>query len=76
MAGRVLVSVADGHAIDDVAAACSAAGLQVEKVLRGVGVVVGTCDDEHRDGLSAVTGVGAVEPDREVRLDPPDSGVQ
>lgn len=76
MAGRVLVSVADGYGVDDVAAACASAGLQVEKVLRGVGVVVGTCDDEHRSALSALAGVGSVEPDREVRLDPPDSDVQ
>ncbi|ALE78374.1 hypothetical protein [Pseudonocardia alni] len=65
--GRLLVSVADGHVADDVARACAAAGLQVEKVLTGVGVVVGTCDDP--DALRGVTGVAAVEPDREVHLD-------
>ncbi|ANY08485.1 hypothetical protein [Pseudonocardia sp. HH130630-07] len=76
MSGRVLVSVTDGHAIDDVAAACAAAGLQVEKVLRGVGVVVGTCDDAQRAGLAGIAGVGSVEPDREIRLPPPGSDVQ
>ena len=75
-AQRWLVSVADGHGIDDVVAALETTGLQVEKVLRGVGVVVGTCDEGHRSALSGVTGVGSVEPDREIRLAPPDSDVQ
>ena len=75
-ADRLLVSVADGHRIEDVVAALEAAGLQVEKVLRGVGVVVGTCDDEYRSALSGVPGVGSVEADREIRLPPPDSDVQ
>ncbi|MEJ8280851.1 hypothetical protein [Pseudonocardia spirodelae] len=65
--GRLLVSVADGHTADDVARACAAAGLAVEKVLSGIGVVVGTCADP--EALRGVTGVAAVEPDREVRLD-------
>ncbi|MEQ3553797.1 hypothetical protein WIS52_25260 [Pseudonocardia nematodicida] len=73
---RVLVSVADGHEIDDVVAACTSAGMRVEKVLRAVGVVVGTCDGDRTTALSEVTGVGSVEPDREVRLPPPDSDVQ
>ncbi|SFN34201.1 hypothetical protein SAMN05216207_101313 [Pseudonocardia ammonioxydans] len=73
---RLLVSVADGHGIDDVATALDAAGLQVEKVLRGVGVIVGSCDESRRAALAEVAGVGAVEPDREVRLPPPGSDVQ
>ena len=66
---RVLVSVAPGHEPDDVAAACAAAGLQVEKVLHAVGVVVGTCDDEHPPDLAGLPGVGGVDPDGEVHLD-------
>ena len=73
---RLLVSVADGHGIDDVATALDAAGLRVEKVLRGVGVIVGSCDESRRAALAEVAGVGAVEPDREVRLPPPGSDVQ
>lgn len=73
---RLLVSVADGHGIDDVVNGLQTAGLQVEKVLRAVGVVVGTCDDDQRRALTEVTGVGSVEPDREIRLAPPDSDVQ
>ncbi|MBC3191135.1 hypothetical protein H7X46_08675 [Pseudonocardia sp. C8] len=75
-AQRWLVSVAEGHGIDDVVAGLEGAGLQVEKVLRGVGVVVGTCDEDRRSALAGVAGVGAVEPDREIRLAPPDSDVQ
>lgn len=73
---RLLVSVADGHGIDDVATALGAAGLRVEKVLRGVGVIVGSCDESRRAALAEVTGVDAVEPDRQVRLPPPGSDIR
>lgn len=66
---RVLVSVAQGYLAADVAAACAAAGLRVEKVLPAVGVVVGTCDDEHPPDLAGLPGVGSVEPDGDVHLD-------
>lgn len=71
---RFLVTVADGHTdrIDDLVARLESAGLSVEKVLRAVGVVVGTCEPGRAGSLSALEGVGGVEPDREVRLDPPD----
>lgn len=65
---RVLVLVTRGHPVDDVARACAAAGLQVEKVLHAVGVVVGTYDDDPPD-LAGLPGVGSVEPDGEVHLD-------
>lgn len=71
---RVLVTVAEGHEdrIDDVAAALEAAGLSVERVLRAVGVIVGSGEAGLRATLAGLDGVGAVEPDRQVRLDPPD----
>ncbi|BBG00988.1 hypothetical protein PSA01_61580 [Pseudonocardia saturnea] len=58
-----------GYSADEVAATCTAAGLRVEKVLHAVGVVIGTCDDEHPPDLAGLPGVGSVEPDGEVHLD-------
>ncbi|MFP5071136.1 hypothetical protein ACLFMI_15915 [Pseudonocardia nantongensis] len=71
---RLLVTVADGHGdrIDDLVASLESAGLSVERVLRAVGVIVGTCEPDRRSTLAGLDGVGAVEPDRELRLGPPD----
>ncbi|MDP9436932.1 MAG: hypothetical protein M3P93_17815 [Actinomycetota bacterium] len=45
----------------------TAAGMQVERVMRRLGVVSGTVPREQLAGLGRIEGVTAVERDREVR---------
>ncbi|MET0190870.1 MAG: hypothetical protein ABW212_17850 [Pseudonocardia sediminis] len=78
MSEKVTISVADGHVdrIDEVVARLEAAGVQVEKVLRAVGVITGSCEESGMQALGVLDGVGSVEKDRTVQLPPPDSDVQ
>ncbi|QQQ78134.1 hypothetical protein IOD16_06570 [Saccharothrix sp. 6-C] len=70
---KVVVSVADGSAADlpAVVSALRDAGMVVEQVLEGLGVVTGSVAPGVGDLLGAVPGVAHVEVDRTVRL-PPD----
>ncbi len=69
---RWIITVASGHAIEDVARALSQAGLQVEHVLEEVGSVVGLADAKSVGRLRAIAGVEALEPDTPVDIGPPD----
>jgi hypothetical protein len=75
---QIVVSVDDEYLgqIDEVVARLQAAGMQVEQVLRPVGVITGSVDHPCRPLLDAVTGVAAVEPQRAFRLPPPDADIQ
>jgi hypothetical protein len=73
---KVLVTASGDHPIADVVARLEATGVQVEKVLEAVGVIVGSCDEGGMHALSEIEGVSAVERDREIRLPPPDADVQ
>ncbi|MDN5914458.1 MAG: hypothetical protein L0I76_05015 [Pseudonocardia sp.] len=78
MSEKVTISVADGYVdrIDEVVARLEEAGVRVEKVLRGVGVIIGSVEEAGMRALGALEGVGSVEKDRTVQLPPPDSDVQ
>ena len=77
MPERVTITLAAGDGpVADVVARLEAAGVHVEKVLEAVGVVIGTVEEGGVRARAEIQGVGAVEPDREVRLPPPDSDVQ
>ena len=78
MPEKVTISVADDaiDRIDEVVAALEGGGLQVEQVLRPIGVITGSVDTRHVRALGSVAGVAAVEPQRTVQLPPPDSDVQ
>ncbi len=78
MPEKITVSVDDDHVaqIDEVVCRLQAAGMQVEEVLRPVGVIIGSVDETHRTLLATVTGVAAVEPQQTFRLPPPDAGLQ
>ncbi len=78
MTQKVVISVADGHLdrIDEVVARLREAGVQVEKVLRTVGVITGSVGETGVHSLGVLDGVGSVEQDRTVRLPPPDADVQ
>ncbi|TCK25608.1 hypothetical protein [Pseudonocardia endophytica] len=73
---KVLVTASGGTPVADVVARLEAAGVQVDKVLEAVGVIVATVADGGVRALAEIEGVGSVEEDREVRLPPPDSDVQ
>lgn len=74
----ITVSVDDEHLaeIDAVAARLQEAGMQVEQVLPGIGVITGTVPGAQRTALATVAGVAGVEPQRTYRLPPPDADVQ
>ena len=63
----VLVRVDGSRPSDALARDLTAAGMQVERVLRRVGVVSGTVPDGGLRALGGVAGVTAVERDAEVR---------
>ena len=63
----VLVRLDRSRSGDAVLHDLAAAGMQVERVLRRVGVVSGTVPASRLAGLGGVAGVTAVEHDTEVR---------
>jgi hypothetical protein len=75
---KITISVADDaiDRIDEVVAALEHGGMQVDQVLRPLGVITGSVDTQRVQALGAVAGVAAVEPQRTVQLPPPDSDVQ
>ena len=78
MPEKITISVADDaiDRIDEVVAALEDGGMHVDQVLRPLGVITGSVDTQRVQALGAVAGVAAVEPQRTVRLPPPDSDVQ
>jgi hypothetical protein len=75
---KITISLADDaiDRIDEVVAALEDGGMQVDQVLRPLGVITGSVDTQRVQALGAVAGVAAVEPQRTVQLPPPDSDVQ
>lgn len=51
-------------------------GLTVDQVLGTLGQVIGHATELRISGLSAVTGVESVVPERRMGIAPPDSGIQ
>jgi hypothetical protein len=72
------VTVDDGHlpAIDEVADALRARGMQVEQVLGALGIITGSVPDGSRPALADVEGVASVDEELTYQLPPPDSAVQ
>jgi hypothetical protein len=73
---QLSVTVDDGHAIEDVAAALRAQGMEVAQVLDGIGVITGSAPEDVRRTLAGVEGVASVDEQLTHRLPPPDSAVQ
>lgn len=61
---------------DVVLASLERAGLLIENVSVGTGVVTGSIEPAHRDRISGLAGIAAVEVDRTFRLPTPDSSIQ
>ncbi len=72
----VVVSVREGHALEDVVEALQQAGLSVDESLPEIGVVKGSTQTSNVSALASLGGVEAVERSGEVRLPPPESPVQ
>jgi hypothetical protein len=70
---RILV---DPERFDAAVRALSDAGVQVDQALREVGAVTGRVTGGRLAALQSLDGVLAVEPEREVRISPPDSDLQ
>ena len=73
---QLSVTVADGHAIEEVAAGLRARGMTVAQVLEGIGVITGSAPDDVRSALGAVEGVASIDEELTHRLPPPDAEVQ
>jgi hypothetical protein len=72
----VVISIREGHSLEDVVEALRRAGLSVDESLPEVGVVKGSTRMSNVSALASLAGVQAVEGAREVRLPPPESPVQ
>ena len=73
---QLSVTVADGHAIEEVAAGLRARGMEVAQVLDGIGVITGSAPDDVRHTLADVEGVASVDEQLTHRLPPPDAAIQ
>jgi hypothetical protein len=73
---QLSVTVDDGQAIEEVAAALRARGMEVVQVLDGIGVITGSAPDDVRHTLADVEGVASVDEQLTHQLPPPDSAVQ
>lgn len=75
---RISVTVDDGHRdeMDAVVAALTASGMQVERVLGSLGMVIGQAPSGAQSALLAVPGVASVDEQLRVQLPPPDAPVQ
>lgn len=62
--------------VGDIAAALQGAGLRLDRVLPGTGVITGAADAAALPALAAVDGVAAVEAARDVSIPPPDAPIQ
>lgn len=78
MFGRVIVTVDDSQLahIEELVDRLRAAGMQVDQVLRPVGVITGSITESQRASINAIPGVVAVEDDTSHQLPPPDAEVQ
>ena len=75
---RITVTVGDENLarVDEVAAACRAAGMTVDEVLGNVGIITGSVPAACRTAVEEVPGVNAVEGEQQFQLPPPDAEIQ
>jgi hypothetical protein len=78
MSDRVTVTVQHDHVghIDELADQLRVAGMQVDQVLRSVGVITGSVKKSQRPSVELVPGVAAVEDETSFQLAPPDADIQ
>jgi hypothetical protein len=75
---RISVCVRDDHLdlIDEVVRRLEGAGVEVDQVLRPLGVIIGSAPGPGWRAIGQLAGVASVEAERQVRLPPPDADVQ
>ncbi len=75
---RISVCVRDDHldVIDEVVRRLEGAGVEVDQVLRPLGVITGSAPAPGWRAIGQLAGVASVEAQRQVRLPPPDADVQ
>jgi hypothetical protein len=75
---KISICVSDDHMdlVDEVVGRLEAAGVQVDEVLRPVGVITGSAPGPGWRSLAELAGVASVEVQRRVQLPPPDAEVQ
>lgn len=75
---RVVISTDadDPYLLNDIAEQLARAGLRIDDVLAELATIIGTVEAGDLRALESVPGVLEVEPERSVRLPPPDSPVQ
>jgi hypothetical protein len=78
MSDRIIVTVAPGAVgqIDRVAQDLRAAGVAVDQVLSGLGIITGSVDASRKAAAQGVPGVASVEADSDFQVPPPDSDIQ
>lgn len=77
MPTRVIVSIDDRHLprIQDVARQLTSAGLQIDQILDGLGMITGSMDESCRSTAGQIPGVAAIETEGGVDIGPPGSVV-
>jgi hypothetical protein len=77
MPTRVIVSIDDRHLpqIQDVARQLTSAGLQIDQILDGLGMITGEIEESRRSLAGQVPGVAAIETEGGVDIGPPGSVV-
>lgn len=67
---RMLISVRDSHlgSLDDIAKAAEQAGMDVDTMMREIGVVSGLIEADRIEKLRAIDGVQDVEEDKKFSL--------
>ncbi|HIK57031.1 MAG TPA: ketohydroxyglutarate aldolase [Synechococcales cyanobacterium M55_K2018_004] len=75
---KITVSIAENHLnqILDVTQDLRSAGMEVEHVMDGIGVVTGAADADQISAIAQVPGVSSVEREQSFQLPSPDSPIQ
>ena len=68
-----IVTTSPGRPIDEVARDLAKAGLGRRQVLKEIGSIVGSANDDAVARMRSVRGVAAVEPETPIDIGPPDS---
>ncbi|MBT2773625.1 hypothetical protein J7J47_15465 [Halomonas sp. ISL-60] len=66
-----IITISDDQSINDIATRLSAEGLAIREVLKEIGCITGSADDDTAERLKRVKGVVDIAPDRQIDVGPP-----